>query len=392
MQTMITASNFLTKGRTGNILFRYASLIGIAKKYNKELRLPFWEDSIYFEGIFPEGEIEGNCRDLKETTFHYVPEWPAINENENVDIDGYLQSERYWEHCKEDVLKALTFKEEFKEQIRQGFDFSKPTIAISIRRGDYVGHDCYFQLNINYFYLSLQEFKDWRECNIIVFSDDIPYCRVHFGCLSNVQFSENNSPIEDLCLMSQCDRHIISNSTFSYWGAYLSQSKQVIRPNGLFDGKLLRLNDDKDFWPEPWTIFDHINKRIELTDVTFVIPVMYDHPDRQQNLELCVKILQKNFDTNILIGEQKAMHFEYLSQSCDYLFFEGMTVFHRTKMLNEMFRHAKTPIIFNWDADVIIAPVQVMEAVLKLRSGIEMVYPYDERTIPLVRLFPEKSF
>lgn len=371
----ITSSSFLNNGRLGNIFFRYASLIGLAKKYGHELVLPEWEYSDYFENEFPTGHISGTL--LRETEFHYDEKsWFCLfNKKRAFDIKGYLQSEKYWIDHKEDILKAFKFKSEHIERLKQGFDFSKKTIAIHIRKGDYSGNENYYQLPITYYFLALEQFKDWMECNIIIFSDDIEYCKVHFKCLPNVQFSEGLSPIEDICLGSQCDRFILSNSTFSWWMAHLSQSKEVIRPNYLFAGNLLANNSDKDFWPGEWQIFDHVNKKIDLSDVTFVIPVVFDHPDRMQNLKLCLFMLQNVFDTNIIIGEQKSQSFAELP--CEYVFFEDMKQFHRTKMLNELFRQSKTNIVFNWDADVFISPVQIAQAVYLLRSGIEVVYPYD---------------
>jgi len=87
---MITANAFLSNGRLGNIFFRYASLIGLAKKYGHELVLPKWEYSDYFEQEFPDGHVTGSL--LREPGFHYS-EWDLLSKEENFDIKGYLQSE-----------------------------------------------------------------------------------------------------------------------------------------------------------------------------------------------------------------------------------------------------------------------------------------------------------
>ena len=57
-----------------------------------------------------------------------------------------------------------------------------------------------------------------------VFSDDIAWCREHFASLQDVVFVEGNekAPWEDIALMAHCRNHIIANSTFSWWGAYLA--------------------------------------------------------------------------------------------------------------------------------------------------------------------------
>ena len=216
--------------------------------------------------------------------------------DENLKIQAWEIAEKY----------TQAFKDEFKKKVAKDYDLAKDTIAISIRRGDYTGNPNYHNLPIRYYLLALLSIKDWKKKNIILFSDDIAYCRVHFGALPNVKFSENNSPIEDLCLMSQCNYFILSNSTFSWFGSYLSEhkNKKVIRPNYLFEGRLKQINDDSDFWPREWQVFDHANKKIDLKDVTFTIPVNVEHSDRKENIELAIKHLTNNFDTNIIVGEQ----------------------------------------------------------------------------------------
>lgn len=385
---MITSETFGNNGRLGNQLFQYASLIGIAKNNNRALVLPAWEYAHCFEGEFPEGQASGI--QFKESTFTYNAAWTNFDERfKIIDIFGYLQTEKYWQHCVSDVRQALTFKDEFKAQSRAQFSgkaiFNKPTIAISIRRGDYVNNPNYEQLPITYFILALFEnFPNWKEHNIIIFSDDIPYCKVHFDCLPNVFFSTNNSAIEDICLMSQCSHFILSNSTFSWWGAYLGECKdsKIVRPNYLFNGKLLAQNDWSDFYPERWTIFDHKKsdgtiKKIDLSDTSFTIPVSFDHNDRKENLDLCIRILQKNFDCEIIVAEQGTPNFKYVSEWSYYIHYHDMTVFHRTKMLNNMAKATDKSIVFNWDADVIIAPLQIWMCVEKIRNGADMVYPYD---------------
>lgn len=375
-------------GRLGNKLFGYASMIGIADKFGHQLSLPDWGYSEYFEQPFPVGELQGY--EYQETTFHYNEEYVHglrdISQPHN--LKGYLQSEKYWAHCVDKVRKALTFKSEFVEQVCAPFEhvFEKTTIAISIRRGDYVGNPNYHCLSIAHYIQALfTHLPNWQDCNILVFSDDIPYCRVHFDCLPNVYFSENNSDIEDICLMSQCDNFIIANSTFSYWGAYLGEKthSKVIRPIEHFNGSLKQKCDIKDYYPERWVPFG-ANGKIDLNDVTFTIPVFYDHPDRKQNLDLSVCLLQHVFDTNIIVMENNSKGLQHIGEYTDYWQSE-YPVFHRTKMLNDMAKIATTPIIVNWDCDVVIPPMQIWKAVQAIRNGADMVFPYDGRFARLPR-------
>lgn len=377
---MITTTNLGNGGRLCNQIFHYASLIGLAKKHKRPIVIPEWKYAKYFKGNYPHGECHIDYIHTDQQ-YHYSDCSFLSSERNlkhNFALNGYFQSYKYFENAKDEVKKALAFTTEFKKHCKEGYDFSKPVIAIHIRRGDYITthSEYYLQLPITYFYNALTQFKDWRKHNIIIFSDDIPYCKLHFACLENVQFATGNE-IEDLCLMSQCQKFVLSNSTFAWWGAYLSGSKHVIRPDGLFAGEYAKKNNDKDFWPSKWVAIAP-NQKLDLTDVTFTIPVYWDHPDRQQNLNLCVCLIQHYCNTNIIICEHKNTEFGYMAQWCNYLQ-SDYKVFHRTKMLNDMAKLATTPIIFNWDADVIISPIQVLQAVEKLRNGAELCFPYDGR-------------
>lgn len=380
---MITMSNFGENGRLGNQLFQYASLMGISIKNNVPIVLPEWRYSNVFHANFPySGASEPY---LKEEKFNYY----EINEK-NADLDGYFQSEKYWEHCKDIVFKQLTFKSSFRNHCKTKFSFNKDwtktididwnkTIAIHIRRGDYVRNTNYAYIPVTYYILALEsQFPDWKSWNLIFFSDDIEYCKIHFSCLSNAYFANGNE-IEDLCLMTECKHFIIGNSSFSWWGAYLGRKKgsKIVRPDKYFSGMLLRKNPDlSDYYPSDWITFE-TDLKIDLSDVTFTIPVHYDHEDRKENLQLCISYLQANFNTNIIVSEQ-GTDLMNLSASVNYMKL-GMEVFHRTKMLNCMALEAETPIIVNQDCDVFIAPMQILEATKFLRRGVEVCYPYDGR-------------
>ena len=388
---MITFDRFTNYGRTGNILFQLCSMIGIAKSTGHELVLPHWEDSKYFTGEFPHGELSGELEQIQEPTFTHLP--VTLEPDKNYNFLGYYQSEKYWLNYKGAILQLLTFREDFIYQVKEPFKeaFTKPTIAISIRRGDYVDNKNYELLPIHYYISALEQF-DWRNSNLIIFSDDIPYCKAHFDCLQNVYFSENNSAIEDLCLMHLCDNFIVANSTFSWWGAYLSRSKnkRVIRPVEYFKGSMKEANPITDFYPTDWIEWNWRDangqlKRISLNDCTFTIPVQYDHHDRRKNLDLCICMLQHHFDTKIIVMENRTREFGYMSQHCQYLTSDHEH-FHRTRMLNDMALRAGTPIISNWDADIVLAPLQILETVRKIREGAAMVFPYDGRFARIPRL------
>lgn len=368
----ISFSKLGTHGRIGNQLFQIAGTLGLAEKYNAEVAFPEWPYDQYFVDPLPRGEMQKN--QVKEKHFHYH-DWELTGD---CDLFGYLQSFKYFPK-----KNPFVFKDAYKERIKSNYAhvFEKETIAIQIRRGDYIGNKLYHQLKITWFITALTENFNYQDYNIVFFSDDIPYTKVHFECLPNAFFTDDLKDIDQLCLMSMCDNHIISNSSFGWWGAYLANSKKVIHCGQMFEDKF-KANDIRDYYPEHWTA--HEGGKIDLTDVTFTIPVFHDHDDRKKNLDLCICILQTNFDTNIIIGEQGGNKFEYMSQWCKYMKFD-LPNFHRTKMLNDMAIAANTPYLANWDCDVIIPPLQVYLTVMKLREGKDMVFPYDGRFARLPR-------
>ena len=381
---MISYSNLgrTGHGNLGNQLFQIASCIGIAKHFGTEAAFPNWEYEKYFENPLPKLSKVG--KPVKEQHFHF-----DFNQFSNdCDITGWLQSEKYFEDCKEEIKKQFTFNKEFEEKCKMFYynlDFATPAIAISIRRGDYVNNPNYALLPISYYIGALlKEFPDYHNYNIIIFSDDMEYCKLHFQCLPNVYYAEGNA-IEQLCLMSLCDHFIIANSTFSWWGSWLGEKEhsKVIKPNYHFGYEFGKLNNAKDFYPERWLPFDHKVERVDLTDVTFVIPVAYDHTDRKENLQLAIKNLKAQFDCVVIVGEQGGKHFEGLGDI--YLEFDYKK-FHRTKMLNVMSDLAGTAIVINYDADVIIPPMQIIESVQRIRNGVDFVYPYDGRFARVPRL------
>jgi hypothetical protein len=398
-------------GNLGNQLFQLASMIGMEKRYKVPFYIPTWKYSNYF--INPPHQYLRADDDIffanvEEQHFHHDWEqWDKYQEffkHKNIAIFGWLQSHKYWEHAKDEVRDALTFTKEFvsatytKMNSKLKGGYSKDAIVISVRQGDYRNNENYQLLPAKYYIGALEEhFPDWRERELIFFSDDFDYCRIHFGCLENASFMEGLSDIEQLYTMHLHNNFILANSTFSYWGAMLaclkwSDEKKVVRPHKYFDGPLAQTCDEKDFWPEEWISYDHTEWEY-LADAVVTIPVAYDSKQRRENLDLSLSNLYSNFFISICIGEQGPFkRFEDASMEetvADYYHFEDMKVFHRTKMLNDMCTwYSHRDIIINWDADVFIPPMQLIEAIRMIhKDKADMVYPYDGRFARVPRSF-----
>jgi len=253
---VITFSKLGEKGNLGNQLFQIASTIGIATRNNQSYCFPSWKYSIYFENEFDVLNKNVDFESILEKQYCYSD---IILEYKNFDLSGWFQTEKYFNV--EKIKSIFQFNKEFLDNLVQNNInlFNKKNILISVRRGDFVNHPFYFQTNYQFYFLAIKNnFPDWKDRTLIFASDDISYCKFHFSFLKNAVFLENLSAIEQLALGSKCDDFVISNSTFSWWLAWLGEKNKtkIIRPIKNFRGTFALENNDKDFFPERWVPFD----------------------------------------------------------------------------------------------------------------------------------------
>lgn len=270
---MITFRSLGRKGNLGNQLFQVASTIGIANKLGHDFVFPQWHYAKYFSYNLPMIDYDSlsHFEQVVEKKYNYH-EWSLSKGN--YDVNGALQSEKYFD--KDFTKQLFRFKPEFFLPLLSKNEnlFEKKTIFISVRRGDFVHHANYYQLPYRYYFLALtHNFSDWKERNIVFMSDDINYCKFHFGFLKNAIFIENLNAIEQLAISTKGTDFIISNSTFSWWMAWLSEKKEskIIRPIKNFRGQFAIENDDTDFFPKRWKVFDFEGKQIELRFFNLII-------------------------------------------------------------------------------------------------------------------------
>lgn len=120
---------------------------------------------------------------------------------------------------------------------------------------------------------------------------------------------------------------------------------------------------------------------INLTDVTFIIPVNFDSEDRKTNFKITINYLLRNFETNIIVMESSSSSNEEfvksVSDKITYVFHKNdSNIFHRTKLLNEMTKLSKTNIVVNYDVDVVFKPEQYIESRDMLLNGFDFCFPY----------------
>jgi hypothetical protein len=182
-----------------------------------------------------------------EPFFHYQ----KIPYKENIKINGYYQSEKYFKHNRNNILDLFSINTPSKRYIEEKYGniLKNKTCSIHVRRGDYLGLPNHHpSCTLSYYNEAISQIDTDK---FFVFSDDINWCKENF-IGDKFIFIGGNDDYIDLWLMSLCDNNIIANSSFSWWGAWLNQNptKKVIVPNKWF-GPAVKHNT-KDLIPKTW--------------------------------------------------------------------------------------------------------------------------------------------
>jgi hypothetical protein len=174
--------------------------------------------------------------------------------------DGFYQSEKYFKNVEDVIRRDFTLRNTMSEAAQKSateINAVENPVSIHIRRGDYVTNT---ETNAHHGVCSL----DYYERAIgymgekisspvfFIFSDDIDWVKENLKLENAVYVSRPDIPDhEELTMMSRCKHHIIANSSFSWWGAWLdpNKDKAVIAPERWFADKK---TDSKDIVPEGW--------------------------------------------------------------------------------------------------------------------------------------------
>jgi len=156
---------------------------------------------------------------------------------DDVDLFGYFQTPKYFNHIQSEIRSDFKFDKDLqktcKDFIGDNFVY-RDVISLHIRRGDYIHNPNHPTQPVEYYQRALEMLPD---LDVIVFSDDPEWCKSQeIFQPDRFSISENNSVDADLCLMSLCKYHIIANSSFSWWGAWLAKSEKIIAPKNWFGG------------------------------------------------------------------------------------------------------------------------------------------------------------
>lgn len=223
-------------GGLGNQMFQYAAGYATAKALGEtlELNTTFYDTNKgreYGLRVFPISfPVTNNTAEpIKEKQHSYQ----EITKSGM--MVGYWQSEKYFDFVEDEI------RQEFKLPRSNIVD---DWVAVTVRRGDYLAlPDVFAQLGEEYYGEAIKAFPEHK---FVVFSDDPQWCEQNLAWADIVM--PCSAPEQDLALISSFKNHIIANSSFGWWGAWLANGKKVIAPKNWFTNGL----DDSDLIPDRW--------------------------------------------------------------------------------------------------------------------------------------------
>ena len=266
----------------GNQLFYFASAYGLAKKYEASLWFLAKDEELDNQGnrkflldkfkinnkplldqiIFLKINDLASLRDdmLSNDDINVINEKNFFDQFKNnnkiffIDYMNFFQSPIYFENVKNDLTKITLEAKVTNEKILENILKTNQSVAVHVRRGDFTSHK--WSLPITYQKSAMDDMrKKLINPHFFIFSDDILFVSEEFKNLKDVTIastvSDNitESTLSDLKLMINCKHLISSNSTFSWWGAYLinNPEKIIIVPD-----QILHHDNSYNYYLKTW--------------------------------------------------------------------------------------------------------------------------------------------
>lgn len=226
------------KGQLGNQMFQVATTLAYAWDYDAWATFPdlngpakhviFNRDNIFFR-LNTDSSPWSLTKSFKEIHPHSTEKIPFSPKQS---LDGYFEFYGHFHHHRDQLLKVFEPKPPIINNLKNKYAniLNHPhTVGVHVRtfnkeQHERVGH---VFVGLDYYKNALEQFSD--DCLFVIFSDRINWCKVHFQQFNrNMIFIEGNDNVTDLFLMSMMKHNIISNSTFSWWAAYLNQNQGIV--------------------------------------------------------------------------------------------------------------------------------------------------------------------
>jgi len=199
---------------------------------------------------------------IREKQFYFDP--AILSLPDNVYLEGYWQSEKYFAEIEDIIRKEFTVKTDQAGQNRKLAEMiaSSESVSLHIRRGDYVSNPetnkYHGTRDLDYYSRCVEQLTETvKNPHFFIFSDDRDWSSDNLKLPCPTILVDHNGVdkgYEDLRLMSQCKHHIIANSSFSWWGAWLNKNpdKIVIAPKKWFN---ISEHNTEDLIPKKWQTF-----------------------------------------------------------------------------------------------------------------------------------------
>jgi hypothetical protein len=259
MKDIVTFDRLGTYGRFANQLFQISGTIGIARRNGFNFAFPSWRNHAALK--FGQDDLDVQERFENPLPVYHGPRLPEykipfgyhdVRLSRSVSLLGYLQSERYFSHCVDEVKFYFRMKDEPPPN-----DYC----AIHWRAGDYgaaptkykpQGNASHPRMAMNYYEPAMALFGSDQK--YLVFSDDLAAAKDLFG--DRVEYSEGLDYLDDFRLMKSCKHFIISNSSYSLMAAILGEhpEKQVVGPSPWFGGEYEKTHDERDILSPGWHV------------------------------------------------------------------------------------------------------------------------------------------
>jgi Glycosyl transferase family 11 len=202
-------------------MFQISVVYGLAEKFKEFPEFPYYP---YF-----------NLPKRTQNVEHLFVQPGGVNilfdiKNEsNLCLVGFFQKHEFFDHIKEKLIKEV-----FKVPL----DYQPDTIGVHVRRTDFLFDPINFPTQPVEYYKKAFEKIGIENKKVVFCSDDIEWCIENFSYLPNVKFRKYTSALSDIYFLANCESVVMSNSTFSFWGAYLNmKERQIYFPLNWFSKK-----------------------------------------------------------------------------------------------------------------------------------------------------------
>lgn len=263
------------KGGLGNQLFQYATGYSLAKRLGQKLSIDnsffpqqtlrgYKLDKLNLDKTYIDAQQSAKIRILKnkylnkilrqlnrsvihlgddsiyllECRSDLVKAFPKI-EAENIYLDGYYQSEKYFREYKAYLVRQFTpnypMEVEYESVLAEIKDCE--AVAVHVRRGDFLSaqndpNPNHYLLGEQYYHNALKCVTEHLENPVFFwFSDDIDWVKKNFGIKENFRFLSlhtKHADIDEMMLMKNCKHIIVANSTFSWWASWLNEHEDAM--------------------------------------------------------------------------------------------------------------------------------------------------------------------